>query len=366
MSMSEYLTPEQQQQTSEGLDSWVQQQISDAEREFAAQHDPNLAGGRDPSVGGDGTGSQPPPASPPLPDPNQPPPAVEYQVGHVRVPEQDAPRVAQLYTWLRNNPDRVEELDEFLTGRQVRQPPPWQQPPTPPPYVPPTAQPGYVPPQTTTLPTPPLPGYAPTPLPQYIPPATPTGLDLEDPNIRYLYEQNRTLLAQQEAARRQFEEYQQQQRQLMEQERTEQAKRVRDQMVLDAVNTGAQRFMSKHPELDDAQFAQISSFVAQTNLVRGLSERMPYDQAVEEAMELATPRVLTARAPATKTAADAQRQGALTALSGSTGSPGTRSDGTPPPNPNNRLQRKEVSADDLMRDALAMIERTGTPLGSTI
>lgn len=347
MSMSEYMTPDQEAAATANLDQWAARQRDEAIREFNAAHDPTLAGGPGSPVGGD-SGSQPPAGSP-TPDPQGIPIPVEYQVAHVRVPEADAPRLAQVYTFMRNHPERAADLDALLSGQSPQ--PAWR---SPEPVAPP---PQYIPPTVGGMPY--VPSYAPSPA-GYLPPppmGTP-ALDMEDPNIRYLAERQRQLEAEVARARQSADEQRRQWETQQAQERDRVSKQTREQMLQAAVQQGAQRFATSHPELDQGQLQQIAVFVAQTNLARGLAERMPWDQAVAEAMELAAPRVLQTPGAVTQTPADVQRQRTLTALSGSTGSAGGRTEQPPPP-AQNPLQRRELGSNDFRTEAIRMLNAAG-------
>ena len=358
-SPSEYLTQQDRDEIGQGLDAWVAREAERARQEFDASHQPpppagdDLAGGQaaQPPVGGDIGSPQPPPAGP-----------VEYQVAHVRIPESDADRVARIYTFMRNNPERAGELEQLLVSPPP--PPAWQQP------TPPAAPPAFtLPPQLPAYQPPPTQTYYP---PQFVPPAStypalPAGLDLEDPTVKFLLERDRTMQAQLEQTRLQYAQMQEDANRRAAETQADQARQLRQQMILTEVTRGSERFKAAHPEINPAQHDMIQAAVVQTNIMDGLSKKMPWDQATEEAMELVAPRVLQMGPGAAHTPTDAARQRTLTALSGSTGSVGSRGVEQPPaPRPGPKLERQEIDGDQYRQAALTMVRRSGASLASTL
>jgi len=281
--------------------------------------------------------------APPAPD--LPPPPVEYQLGHITVPEADAPTVASIYTFLRNNPNRAAELQHLISSPPP--PPVWNQEPTPPPppvtqYIPP--QPQYQPPQ---IQAPQIPG---------VPSAPPPNLEFADETVRYVYDRQQ-LLEQQNAQLQQAQyAWNQQQAQNAQRQAAETAAAATRAMVEQNVQAGVARFKSAHPDISEADFQSALSDAASLNLVAGLKDQMPYDQAVERALELTyAQRVSTSSPTSTKPPDNARRQQTLTSLSGSSGAASPRSE-TLPKDP--RL----MSDAETKSEALRLIQASG--LGS--
>ncbi len=334
-------------QQAANLEAWLASQIADDAGPNNDHAGEPLAGDAQTPVGGD-TGSVPPAGLP------IPPPPISYQVGHVRVPEADASRVAQIYTFLRNNPDRTADIDRLLSGQPLPlSPPPWRGEPVAPVSFAPVPPPPYAP----------SPAYPPNtyypPSSQYVTPSPPQSLDLEDPNIRYLYDRNRAIEAQLQQQIQSQQQREVDERARLGAENDRLARQQRDQMVTQAVQNGARNFAAAHQELNEGQLQQIAVFVSQTNLARGLAETMPWDQAVEEAMELATPRVLTNPGYTQHTPLDTQRQRTLTALSGSTGSAGAQEGSGQPAPAQDPLARKTIGDNEFRDQAIRMLQGTG-------
>ena len=127
-------------------------------------------------------------------------------------------------------------------------------------------------------------------------------------------------------------------------------------MVEQNVAAGVARFKSAHPDISEADFQASLSDAASLNLVAGLKDQMPYDQAVARALELTyAQRVSTSSPTSTKPPDNARRQQTLTSLSGSSGAASPRSE-TLPKDP--RL----MSDAETKSEALRLIQASG--LGS--
>ena len=283
-------------------------------------------------------------------------PAPGYQLGNVFVEEGDAPTLAQVYTFLRNNPSRAAEVIAIM-----QTPPPapaWQ---TGAPVLP--AAPVMVPTPTAVLPVAPVVGV----------PAPPPGLDLDDPSTRALWERQQ----QQDAVIAQLlardAQAQQQAAASTEAQRIADAKASETAMIETNVQAGIARFKSSHPDISDEDFGAINSEAAALNVVPGLATRMPWDQAITQALELVYARRSLQQPPATATtAANATRKATLTALgspasgggvaaaTGAPPAPGARAAGAPFPGGRFSTRQFDRSA------ALALIEQSGAPLGSQI
>ena len=285
------MTPEERAEVTARLDSWF---------------------GIDPATGAVGAPSMPPedPQSPPpaipepaaqAPVPPSPAPPREYQLGAIAVPEQDADTVASIYTFLRNNPHRADEVKNLM---QSPPPPPmWAAPPPPP---------------TSTFQQP----YTPPPAVSYTPapgvPGVPPGLDLDDPTIRYMYDRQQALEARLAQADQATQQYTAQQNEQAARAAQQQQLAAQQELIKTNVESGIARFRAAHPDISDDDIGYATTEAARLNLVRGLGEVMPYDQAVARALELAHSArgSLAPPDPSAKTPANAKRQASLTSLSG--------------------------------------------------
>lgn len=270
-------------------------------------------------------------------------PAPGYQLGNIFVEEGDAATVAQVYTFLRNNPHRAAEVIALMQSPAPA--PAWQ-----------TASPQILPPAAPVI------GV----------PGPPLGLDLDDPSTRALWERQQAqdaqiaqLLAAQNAQAQQAQA-------IAAQAQENDAQAARNAQIETDVQAGIARFKAAHADISDEDFGAINSEAAALNVVPGLATRMPWDQAITQALELVfARRLLHQPAPAATTAASATRKATLTAL-GSPSSGGGAVAATAPPAPGARAAGApfaggRFSTRQFDRSAaLALIEQSGASLGSQI
>jgi hypothetical protein len=292
------------------------------------------AGAGAPDGGVDATSSVAPPAS------------TGYQLGDIFVEEGDAPTIAQIYTFLRNNPHRAAEMIAVM-----------QTPPPAPAWQAPVA----VQPVTPVVPVVGIPG-------------PPPGLDLDDPSTRALWDRQQAqdaqiaqLLAAQAAQTAQTA-------QVSEQNRAQDARTAETALIEQNVQAGIGRFKALHPDISDEDFGAINNEAAALNVVPGLATRMPWDQAITQALELVyARRALQQGVSPTTTPANATRKATLTALgSPSSGGGAAAAGATPPPSPGGRAAGSPFAGGRTSQRpfdrtaALALIEQSGAPLGQQI